>query len=186
MIMISQVYDISDSLNIFERARWVACLLGSTRGHGCRDVIPSGRGINKNTFDVGDGDVPAAWPPDSSGRNKGVCSFLCALCSPCSGRRRNLILSYAPNHLAFSPQRFLIATTLPESSSTINTSSLYLSSIRHILLDISKTLTPSNPCYPCTYIRRQMTTKPPPRSIGQEATPAQHLARSHSRATSGK
>ena len=52
---------------ISERARWVACLLGRTRGHVRRDIIPSGRGINKDTFDVGDGDVPAAWPPGRSG-----------------------------------------------------------------------------------------------------------------------
>ena len=40
-----------------------------------RDIIPSGRGINIKTFDVGDGNVPAAWPPGRSGRNKGICSF---------------------------------------------------------------------------------------------------------------
>ena len=28
----------SDSLNISERARWVACLLGRTRGHGREDI----------------------------------------------------------------------------------------------------------------------------------------------------
>ena len=51
----------SDSLNISEPARWVAaCLLGRTRGHGRQDIIPSGRRINNNTFDVSDGDVPAA------------------------------------------------------------------------------------------------------------------------------
>ena len=58
-----------------------ACPLGSispgqhprARSDG-RDIIPSGRGINNNTFDVGDGNVPAAWPPGSSGRNKGICS----------------------------------------------------------------------------------------------------------------
>ena len=42
----------SDSLNISERARWVACLLGRTRGHGRQDIIPSGRRIDNNTFDV--------------------------------------------------------------------------------------------------------------------------------------
>ena len=45
--------------NISERARWVACLLGRTRGHGRQDIIPSGRRINNNTFDVSDGDVPS-------------------------------------------------------------------------------------------------------------------------------
>ena len=30
----------SDSLNISERARWVACLLGSTRGHGSSGLYP--------------------------------------------------------------------------------------------------------------------------------------------------
>ena len=68
------LYD-SDSLNISERARWVACLLGRTRGHGRQDIIPGGQGINNNTFDIGDGDVPAAWPPGRSGRNKGIVSF---------------------------------------------------------------------------------------------------------------
>ena len=53
----------SDSLNISERrTRWVACLLGRTRGHGRQDILPSGRRINNNTFDVSDGDVPAAAP----------------------------------------------------------------------------------------------------------------------------
>ena len=39
----SGAFDLSgsDSLNISERARWVAYLLGSARGHGCRDIIPS-------------------------------------------------------------------------------------------------------------------------------------------------
>ena len=66
----------SDSLNVYERGRWVACLLCHTRGHGCRDIIPSGRGINNNTLHVGDGDVAAAWQPGRSGRtrNKGICS----------------------------------------------------------------------------------------------------------------
>ena len=69
----------SDSLNISERARCVACLLGRTRGHGCQDIIPSGRRINNHTFDVSDGDhpgdVPAAGPLGRSGKNKGICSF---------------------------------------------------------------------------------------------------------------
>ena len=69
----------SDSLNISERARCVACLLGRTRGHGCQDIIPSGRRINNHTFDVIDvdhpGDVPAAGPLGRSGKNKGICSF---------------------------------------------------------------------------------------------------------------
>ena len=62
----------SDSLNISERARWVACLLGRTRGHGRQDIIPSGRRINNNTFDVSNGDIPAAGPLGSSGKNKGM------------------------------------------------------------------------------------------------------------------
>ena len=70
-------------MNISERARWVACLLGRTRGHGRQDIIPSGRRIN-NTFDVSDGDVPAAGPLGRSGKNKGICSFFFSLCSPCS------------------------------------------------------------------------------------------------------
>ena len=113
----------SDSLNISERARWVACLLGSTRGHGRQDsdIIPtrSGRGIKNNTFDVGNGNVSAAWPPGHSGRNNRICSFFCSVCSPCSGRRRNSILPYAPDHLAFSPQRFLTATTPPRRSTQV-------------------------------------------------------------------
>ena len=32
---------ISDNLNISERARWVARLLGRSRGHGRRDITPS-------------------------------------------------------------------------------------------------------------------------------------------------
>ena len=31
--------------------------------------------MNNNTFDVGYGDVPAAWQPGSSGRNKRILSF---------------------------------------------------------------------------------------------------------------
>ena len=63
--------------------------------------------MNNNTFDVSNGDVPAAGPLGRSGKNKGICSsFSLSLCSPCSGRRRNSILPYAPNHLAFSPHVF--------------------------------------------------------------------------------
>ena len=67
----------SDSLNISERARRVlACLLRRTRGHGRQDIIPSGRRINNNTFDVSDGDVPAAAGPlGRGGKSKGTCSF---------------------------------------------------------------------------------------------------------------
>ena len=71
-----RVLDYSDSLNISERARWVACLLGRTRGHGRQDIIPSGRRtILSNRFDVSDGDVPAEGPLGRSGKNKGICSF---------------------------------------------------------------------------------------------------------------
>ena len=80
--------------------------------------------------------------------------------------------------------------------------SLHSSSIRHHLLDISETLTPPNPSYPCAIHstiynteatrnlrrhRRAASGKtPPPCSIGQDATAAQHRARSHRRAASGK
>ena len=68
----------SDSLNISGHASWVACILGCTRGHGCRGIIPIPElprsKQNHDTSDVGDGDVPAAWLPGSSGRNKGMCS----------------------------------------------------------------------------------------------------------------
>ena len=132
--------------------------------------------------------------------------FFFSLCSPCSGRRRNLILPYAPNHLAFSLQRFPAATTtLPRRPTQVRYISLHSSSIRHILLNISGTLTPSSPRYPCARhstaddneataaqhrarsLRRAASgKKPPPRSIGQEATSALHRARGHRRAASGK
>ena len=53
--------------------------------------------------------------------------------------------------------------------------SLHSSSIRHILLDISGTLTPPSPRYPCaihsTTDDTEATGKtPPPRRIGQDAT----------------
>ena len=95
---------------------WVGCLLGRIRGHGRRDIVPRNRQQHLRCRQWRCPIVPAAWPPGSSWRNKGICSFFCSLCSPCSGRRRNSILSYAPDHLAFSPQRFLTATTLPPRS----------------------------------------------------------------------
>ena len=48
-------------LNISERARWVACLLGRTRGHGRQDIIlltKNKQHCYNNTFDVSYGDVP--------------------------------------------------------------------------------------------------------------------------------
>ena len=41
----------------------------------------------------------------SSGKNKGICSLFCSLCSPYAGRRRNSIFIYAPMspiHLEFN------------------------------------------------------------------------------------
>ena len=64
----------SDSLNISERARRVACLLGHTRRHW-HGRHRAAEKINNNTFDVSDGDVPAAGPLGRSGKNKGTCSF---------------------------------------------------------------------------------------------------------------
>ena len=109
----------------------------------------------------------------------------------------NSILSCAPDHLAFSPSRFLTATTLPRRS-TPQARYIYLhsSSIRHILLNISETLTvdnrPSNPRYPCaihsTTNDNEATAAPHRASraalmIRQEAaTAAPHWARSHRRA----
>ena len=117
--------------------------------------------------------------------------FFSSLCSPCSGRRRNLILPYAPNHLAFSLQRFPTATTtLPRRPTQVRYIYLHSSSIRHMLLDISETLTPSigppTLAIRAQYIRLQMTTKPPPRRTGQEATAAPHRAGSHRRAAPGR
>ena len=122
--------------------------------------------------------------------------FFISLCSPCSGRRRFSILPYAPNlnHLAFCPQRFLIATTLPRQSTPVRYIYLHSYSIYHILLDISDASTPSNPSYPCsihsTTDDNEATAasgrKPPPRSTEQEATAALHRARSHRRAVPGK
>ena len=141
----------------------------------------------------------------AAGRTRGFVHFFPYLCSPCSGRRRNSILPYAPNHLAFSPQRFPTATILPRHLGSTQVGYIYLhsSSIRHILLDISETLTPSNPPYPCSihsttddneataaphraisHLSAAPGRKPPPRRTGQEATAAQHRARSHRRAGS--
>ena len=115
--------------------------------------------------------------------------IFCSLCSPCSGRRKNSILSNAPDHLAFSPQRFLTATTLPRRSTQVRY--IYLHSfsfsIRHILLDIAETLAQHR----ARSHRRAASGKKPLHSIGQEATrrptvtAAQHRARSL-RPASGK
>ena len=75
MIMIATVrpLPVAVSLNISERARGVACGVtvprgpGRTRGHGRQAIIPSGRRLHNNTFDVSDGDVPAAGPLGRSG-----------------------------------------------------------------------------------------------------------------------
>ena len=76
------------------------------------------------------------------------------------------------------------ATTLPRRSTQVCYIYLHSSSTRHILLDISDTLKPSNPRYSCAIHSTTADTeatgkKPPPcrtgmtllpRSIGQEAT----------------
>ena len=129
----------------------------------------------------------AAWPPGRSERNKGICSFFCWLCSLFSGRRRNSILSYAPDHLTFSPQRFLTAAILPRLSRQVRYIYLHSFLIRHEQ-DISETLTPSKAptlAMRGQYIRRQLIMQPPLFSIRQEATAALHRARSHSCAAQG-
>ena len=83
-------------------------------------------------------------------------------------------------------------TTLPRlgRSTQVRYISRHSSSIRHILLDISETLTPPNPRYPCAIHSTDDTEAtgktPPPRSIGLDATAAPHRARRHRRAASGK
>ena len=178
-------------MNISERARWVECLLGSTRGHGRQARRPR----NKQQYlRCKRWRCPRCRAARQHREEQGDCSFFFSLCSPCSVRKWNSILPYAPNHLAFSPQRFPTATTLPRQSTPVRYIYLHSYSIYHILLDISDALTPSNPSYPCsihsTTDDNEATAasgkKPPPRSTGQEATAAQHRARSHRRAAPGK
>ena len=120
----------------------------------------------KNQCRTGNGRFPAAlaWSPQGQQREEQ------SLCSPCSGRRRNSILP-------FSPQLRLTATALPRRSTQFHYIYLHSSSIRHNLFDIFETLTPFNPSYPCAI---HSTTN------DNEATAAQHWARSHRRATSSK
>ena len=101
-----------------------------------------------------------------------------------AGGTRLPSISHSLLNVSLLQQHFLDASSL-------HLSTFQASSIRHILLDISDTLTPSNPRYPCaihwTTAGTQATSKkPPPRRIGQEATAAPHRARSHRRAASGK
>ena len=131
----------------------------------------------------------AARPQREEPRQGDLFIFFCSLCSPCFGRRRNSILPYAPNHLAFSPRPAIPHCN--NTSSTINASSLHMiylhsSSIRHILLDISETFDTLKPSLSVCNTFDELTTKPPPRSIGQEATAAPHWARSHRCAAPGK
>ena len=109
---------------------------------------------------------------------------------PCDGddgrivgwrRRRNSILHYAPNHLAFSPQRFLTATTLPQQSTQVRSIYLHSSLTHHIGQEATAALH-----WASSHRRPASGKQPPPRRIEQEATAAQHRARSHRRATSGK
>ena len=51
--------DDSDSLNISQRARWVVCPLGSTRGHGRRVIYP--RQVREKKIQCSNGSFPAAW-----------------------------------------------------------------------------------------------------------------------------
>ena len=95
--------------------------------------------------------------------------------------------------------------TLPLRSPQVRYISLHSSSIRHILLDISETLTPPYPRYPCaihsmtddtarptvaphrarSHRRAASGKTPPPRRIGQDATAAPHRARRHRRTAAG-
>ena len=64
----------SDSLNISERARWAACLLGLTRGHGSRD-INSGLNISKVSVTPRQGsnhDIESGWPGATMSMNLGA------------------------------------------------------------------------------------------------------------------
>ena len=136
-------------MNISPHARWVVCPLGSTRGHAQQVIYPlrrAGRFENREKkIPCSNGCFPAAWPLGQQREEQGDLFIFFLLCSPCFGRRRNSILPYAPNHLAYSPQRYLTATILPRRSMQVRYIHLHSSSIRLIMLDISETLTPSNP-----------------------------------------
>ena len=138
----------SDScLNISQRSCWVVCPLGRTRGHGL--YTPGGFKNTEKKIPCSNGRFPAAWLLGPQREEQRDLFIFCLLCSPYSVRRSISILSYAPDHVAFSPRRFLTATTLPRRSTQVCYIYLHSSLIRHILLDMSETLTPSNSRYPC-------------------------------------
>ena len=141
---------------------------------------PRGKEDNKslenNTFDVSDGDVPAAGPLGRSGKNKGICSFF---------------LSRSARHVLVEEGTRSYLTLPTISHSLLNVSPLQQ---QHFLDDQRKfatfiyirrrfatscstfpNLTPSNPRYPCAI---HSTTD------DNEATAAPHRARSHGRAGS--